>query len=170
MPSRSEQFEIRDLHAHSEREDLLHLNNASARETSLLTAQRFSQLIDAASIALFVPPSAALLLAFAHRDDYDGTHFGWFRRRMDRFIYVDRIVVGAAWRRYGLARMLYREVFQQAAQRDLGRVVCEVNVEPPNPTSDAFHSSLGFEEVGRATIDGGAKTVRYLCAKLEPRT
>ncbi|HEX8027700.1 MAG TPA: GNAT family N-acetyltransferase, partial [Vicinamibacterales bacterium] len=151
MQSPSEQFEIEDLHTHSERDGLLHLNNASARETSLLTAQRFAQLIDTASIALFVPPSAALLLAFSHGDDYDGTHFGWFRHQMDRFIYVDRIVVAAAWRRHGLARMLYREVFQQAARRDLTRVVCEVNVEPPNPTSDAFHSSLGFEEVGRAT-------------------
>jgi predicted GNAT superfamily acetyltransferase len=89
---------------------------------------------------------------------------------MDQFLYVDRIVVGAAWRRHGLARKLYREVFRQAARRGHRRVVCEVNVQPPNPISDAFHHSLGFEEVGRATDDGGAKTVRYLCARLEPRT
>ncbi|NEU98526.1 GNAT family N-acetyltransferase [Bradyrhizobium uaiense] len=170
MHSSPEQFEIRDLHGHSKCEDLLDLNNASARETSLLAAARFEQLIDASSIALFVPPSAALLLAFEHCDDYDGTHFGWFRGQMKRFLYIDRIIVGAAWRRHGLARMLYREVFRLAARRSLDCVVCEVNVEPPNPISDAFHRSLGFAEVGRATINGGAKTVRYLCAKLEPRT
>ncbi|KJC36184.1 hypothetical protein UP09_31585 [Bradyrhizobium sp. LTSP885] len=167
MNSPAEQFEIRDLHAHSAREQLLRLNNASARETSLLTAARFEQLIETAAVALFIPPSAALLLAFEHSDAYDGTHFGWFRGRMDRFLYADRIVVGEAWRRHGLARMLYREVFRQAARRGLGRVCCEVNVEPPNPISDAFHDSLGFEEVGRATIDGGVKTVRYLCSTLE---
>ncbi|QIG91935.1 MULTISPECIES: GNAT family N-acetyltransferase [unclassified Bradyrhizobium] len=170
MHSQSEQFEIRDLHAHSGREELLRLNNASASETSLLTAARFEQLIDAATIALFVPPAAAMLLAFEHGDNYDGTHFGWFRGRMDQFLYVDRIVVGAAWRRHGLARKLYREVFRQAAHRGHRRVVCEVNLQPPNPISDALHHSLGFEEVGRTTIDGGAKTVRYLCARLEPRT
>jgi predicted GNAT superfamily acetyltransferase len=86
---------------------------------------------------------------------------------MDQFLYVDRIVVGAAWRRHGLARMLYREVFLQAARRGLSHVCCEVNLDPPNPISDAFHHSLGFAEVGRATIDDGAKTVRYLCSTLE---
>ncbi|KJC59489.1 hypothetical protein UP10_18535 [Bradyrhizobium sp. LTSPM299] len=167
MNALSEQFEIRNLRAHSAREELLRLNNASARETSPLTAARFKQLIDTAAVALFIPPPAALLLAFEPSNDYDGTHFGWFRGRMDRFLYVDRIVVGAAWRRHGMARTLYREVFRQAARRGLGRVCCEVNVEPPNPISDAFHDSLGFEEVGRATMDGGAKTVRYLCSTLE---
>jgi predicted GNAT superfamily acetyltransferase len=39
---------------------------------------------------------------------------------------------------------------------------CEVNVRPPNPTSDAFHASFGFTEIGTATIDDSAKTVRYL--------
>jgi predicted GNAT superfamily acetyltransferase len=37
-----------------------------------------------------------------------------------------------------------------------------VNTEPPNPASDAFHARLGFVEVGRAVLPGGAKAVRYL--------
>jgi hypothetical protein len=40
-------------------------------------------------------------------------------------------------------------------------VVCEVNIEPPNPASDKFHRAMGFEEVGQASIHGGTKTVRY---------
>jgi uncharacterized protein len=40
-------------------------------------------------------------------------------------------------------------------------VVCEVNIDPPNPASEAFHLALGFKEVGQATIHGGTKTVRY---------
>jgi predicted GNAT superfamily acetyltransferase len=35
-------------------------------------------------------------------------------------------------------------------------------VEPPNPASDALHAALGFSEVGRAILPGGAKQVRYL--------
>ena len=45
-------------------------------------------------------------------------------------------------------------------------VVCEVNREPPNPASDAFHAALGFSEVGLAAIHGGSKTVRYLARAL----
>ena len=40
-------------------------------------------------------------------------------------------------------------------------VTCEVNAEPPNPASDAFHAALGFAEVGDAVIHGGKKAVRY---------
>jgi predicted GNAT superfamily acetyltransferase len=41
-----------------------------------------------------------------------------------------------------------------------------VNAQPPNPTSDAFHAALGFVQVGTATFDDSAKTVRYLVRQL----
>jgi len=41
-------------------------------------------------------------------------------------------------------------------------VVCEVNLDPPNPVSDAFHATLGFAEVGHQALQGTSKTVRYL--------
>jgi uncharacterized protein len=62
--------------------------------------------------------------------------------------------------------MLYDEVFERARRLGHSRIVCEVNLEPPNPISDHFHAALGFQEVGRATINDGAKTVRYLAAHL----
>jgi len=164
--SMSEQFDIRDLHNVPTSEALLHLNNTSARETSLLTSERFDQLIHSARLALFIPPAAALLLAFEDTDDYDGGHFHWFRGRLHRFLYIDRVVVAETWRRHGLARMLYEEVFKRAIYLGHTRVVCEVNLRPPNPVSDKFHQTLGFHEIGRATINDDAKTVRYLVATL----
>ncbi|WP_291842108.1 GNAT family N-acetyltransferase [Bradyrhizobium sp.] len=162
----SEQSEIRDLHSDTKREALLRLNNANARETSLLTSEHFDRLINSARLALFTPPAVALLLAFEDTDDYDGGHFLWFRGRLDRFLYIDRVVVAETWRRHGLARILYEDVFKRAILLGHSRIVCEVNVLPPNPVSDKFHQALGFEEIGRATINGGAKTVRYLAANL----
>jgi len=41
-----------------------------------------------------------------------------------------------------------------------------VNALPPNPVSDKFHAAHGFDEVGTATFDNGAKTVRYLLRRL----
>jgi predicted GNAT superfamily acetyltransferase len=142
--------EIKDLRNDaSAREALLRVNNASARETSLTSRQKFD-------------PGAAFLLAFEQSDDYDGGHFLWFRGRFGRFIYVDRVVVAAPYRRRGLGRLLYADLFRRAEQRGHTHIVCEVNAEPPNPISDAFHAAQGFEEVGTAAIDGGAKIVRYL--------
>ena len=159
-------FEIEDLHLAPSRDALLDLNNASARETSLLTSERFDQLIGWARLALFVPPSAALLLAFEQSDDYDGEHFLWFRGRFDKFLYIDRVIVAERYRRHGIGRLLYAHLLERAVQLGHTRVVCEVNLDPPNPVSDEFHAALGFVEVGRATIDNGAKTVRYLAANL----
>ena len=55
----SERFDICDLHDHPASEALLRLNNASARETSLLTSERFDQLIRSARLALFIPEGCA---------------------------------------------------------------------------------------------------------------
>jgi predicted GNAT superfamily acetyltransferase len=161
-------FEIKELHNSPTREALLQLNNASARETSSLTPERFDQLIESARVALFACPAAALLLAFEQSDDYNGQHFIWFRGQLDRFLYIDRVIVAEAYRRHGLGRLLYAETFKRALQLGHTTVTCEVNQQPPNPTSDKFHAALGFAEIGRATIDNGVKTVRYLATILKP--
>lgn len=158
---------IHDLHVHRDpRADLLAVNNASARETSFLSMERFDQMIAAANVATFVAPADALLLAFEQDDPYDGGHFQWFRARYDRFLYIDRIVIAASQRRRGLGLALYQDLFARAARLGHTRIACEVNALPPNPVSDAFHAALGFEAVGEAVLDEGRKRVRYLLKTL----
>jgi uncharacterized protein len=154
---------IEDLHNDAAaRAALLDVNNASARETSLMTPEKFDRMIASALVGTFIEPGAAFLLAFGQSDDYDGGHFLWFRSQFEKFIYVDRVVVAAPYRPHGLGRLLYADLFRRAEQLGHKHIVCEVNVQPPNPISDAFHAAQGFTEVGTAVIDGGAKTVRYL--------
>jgi hypothetical protein len=141
---------------------VLALNNAHAIELSWLEAPRLTHLLRQAFLAQRVGTVDAFLLAFDEGADYDSPNFQWFRERYSRFVYIDRVVVATVARGRGYARMLYRELFARAAEARHDRVVCEVNVAPPNPASDAFHAALGFTEVGAATIHGGSKTVRYL--------
>lgn len=104
----------------------------------------------------------AFLIAFGERADYRSPNFLWHRARFDRFLYVDRVAVAATHRRRGLAAALYRDLFAVAATRGAGRVVAEINADPPNPASDAFHAALGFETVGTAHLPDRGKTVRYV--------
>jgi uncharacterized protein len=146
---------------------LLALNNEHAAELSWLTPERLTHLVRQAFSARRVGQIDACLLAFDQDTDYDSPNFLWFRSRYPRFVYVDRIVVAAHARGRGLARLLYRDLFAEAARAGHDRVVCEVNSQPPNPASDAFHAAHGFAEVGSAAIDGGRKTVRYLLRSLD---
>jgi len=145
---------------------LLALNNAHAQELSWLEPARLAHLVGQSFFARRVGQGAddldAFLLAFDQDADYDSPNFLWFRARYERFIYVDRIAVASSARGRGLARLLYQELFAEAARAGHSSVACEVNSEPPNPASDAFHAALGFSEVGRASIHNGRKTVRYL--------
>lgn len=147
---------------------LLALNNAHAVELSLLSAESLRGLLGGAFHARVAGEGAALLVAFDQDGDYDSPNFLWFRDRYPRFVYVDRVVVSPAARGRGLARALYADLFAAAVRAGHDRICCEVNVEPPNPASDAFHAALGFEEVGRARLAEREKAVRYLMRRLPP--
>lgn len=156
-------FAIKDLRDNqSVRTELLRLNNENARETSLLTREKLDSMIASARAAIAIEPGIAFLLAFEQSDNYDGGHFLWFRERLDTFLYIDRIVVDRSYRRHGLGRLLYEDLFRRAELLGHVNIACEINMRPPNPTSDAFHAAFGFTQIGTATIDDGAKTVRYL--------
>lgn len=143
-------------------ECLLALNNAHAAELSLLDAARFRHLVAEAFYACRIGMGDAFMLTFDETADYDSPNFLWFRERYPRFVYVDRICVSPQARGRGLARRLYDALFARARRAGHDVIVCEVNIAPPNPGSDAFHAALGFSEVGSAAIHGGEKTVRYL--------
>jgi predicted GNAT superfamily acetyltransferase len=147
---------------------ILALNNAHAIELSWLDADRLAALLSQACYARSVGEADAFLLAFDATANYDGFNYLWFRQRYPRFVYIDRVVVASHARRHGYARLLYADLFDCAARAGHDIVACEVNSEPPNPASDAFHTALGFREVGCAALPTGDKTVRYLIAPVDP--
>lgn len=140
---------------------VLALNNAHAQELSWLDTARLDHLVGQAFYARHVNEADAFLIAFDQGADYDSPNFLWFRDRFARFVYIDRIAVAVAARGRGLGKALYLDLFDAARAAGHERVVCEVNADPPNPASDAFHAALGFTEIGAAAIHGGRKRVRY---------
>ena len=146
----------------AEQARILALNNAHAVETSLLDEARLRSMLAEAFLATRIGDVDAFLIVFDQRARYDSPNFAWFQARYPDFAYVDRIITGPNARGKGYARALYEDLFEKAAARGHKRVVCEVNSDPPNPGSDAFHAALGFAEVGHQLLPGSGKTVRYL--------
>jgi uncharacterized protein len=136
------------------------LNNVFAAETSFLDANDWSNLVAQACVAVCVAPADAFVLVLDQSAAYTSPNFLWWKERRERFVYVDRVVVAHEAQGRGLGRRLYAHAMDEA--RDLGfdRIVCEINLDPPNPGSVAFHTALGFVPAGEQRLPNG-KTVGY---------
>ena len=61
----------------------------------------------------------------------------------------------------GVGRALYEETLRLAAELGEERVTAEVNEDPPNPESMAFHAKLGFRQL-ESRMSGSGKRVAML--------
>ena len=91
------------------------------------------------------------MITFVTGAAYDGAHFAWFAERYDDYCYLDRIVIHEEFQRRGLGTFAYDEL-----EGSCGRPVfaLEVNIDPPNEPSLAFHRARGFTEVGQSDASG----------------
>jgi predicted GNAT superfamily acetyltransferase len=140
-------------------DDLDHVLQLNADHVELLSAldrDRLLQLRSWASRADVVVCDgqvAGFVLVFGPGGDYDSPNYRWFTDRYgEAFDYLDRIVIDDRFRRRGLAGAVYDEVEGAATSR--GRLALEVNIDPPNEPSLAFHRRRGYVEVGQLGPSG----------------
>jgi predicted GNAT superfamily acetyltransferase len=125
---------------------LLELNQSSVQELSPLDPQRLRYILELAYRSTVVERDGEVLafaIAIAPGADYDSRNYARLSERFERFLYLDRIAVAAGARRQGFGAMLYDALERSA--RPFGRMVCDVNVEPPNEASLAFHAARGYQ-------------------------
>ena len=136
-------------------EEVLRLNEDHVDLLSPLDAARLAQLRGWAARADLIVcdgQTAGFVLVFGHGTGYDSDNYRWFHDRFEQFDYLDRIVIADRFRRRGLASAVYDEV--EAAATPTGRLTLEVNVDPPNQPSLAFHEGRGYRELGRRGASG----------------
>ncbi|WP_207539013.1 GNAT family N-acetyltransferase [Sabulicella rubraurantiaca] len=140
------------------------LNDSEALQVNALGLEGLRAAARIAFAARIAAEGGAFLIAYDEATPAQGPNHSWFVARGGRFAYVDRVVVAASARRTGLARALYADLASLAAARGKELLCCEVNLDPPNPISLAFHEMLGFAPAGEATDPRNGKRVRYLSA------
>lgn len=146
-------------------EEVLDLNQRCTPHVGEVDLARLGSILDEATLALVARDGerlAGFVLVLGPGAAYDSPNYLWFARRHEDFRYVDRIAVEPDRHRDGLGTRLYRAVFDHASEAGSPVVTCEVNLEPPNPVSQRFHSTLGFVEVGRQENYGGSVVVQML--------
>jgi predicted GNAT superfamily acetyltransferase len=151
-------------------DEVLALNQRWVPHVGDLDRDRLAALVAQCSLALVARDADGALVGFvlvlAPGADYASPNYRWFAQRHDAFRYVDRVAVADGAGRRGVGRLLYGAVADHARASGAPVVCAEVNVEPPNPGSSAFHAALGFVEVGRQWTYGDTVEVQLL--ELDP--
>lgn len=154
---------IRDVQAH-ELDAVLSLNNAAGRNILALDAAKLRYFYERATyfrVAVIGQQLAGFLIALDQDAGHDSPNFQWFRGRLDRFMYIDRIVIGKAHRGIGLGRIFYADV-QSFTEVRSPRIACEVFLEPGNDIALLFHGTFGFHEAGQQMMPGVNRRVSML--------
>lgn len=146
---------------------VLDLNERNVELLAPMDQARLAQLLgwaDRADVVTVAGVPAGFVLTFPPGTAYDSENYGWFTARFGGdFYYLDRIVLDDSFRRMGLGAFVYDDLEQRAAA--YSRMVLEVNSEPPNLPSLAFHERRGYVAVGEL---GDTKRVSLLSKELRP--
>src|SRR4051794_5019255 len=147
-------------------EALVGLNDAAYPAVPITPVDEFARLLAYGALVLVVDDGApaGFLITMSPGLDYASENYRWFSARSSDFFYVDRIVLAPRLQGLGLGRRLYEAAFAAAAERGARELVAEVNLEPPNPGSLAFHARMGFARVGEQPTKGGETVVALLAA------
>lgn len=94
---------------------------------------------------------AGFITAFDRTHKYTSVNYLYFKERYEEFLYIDRIAVYAKFRRQKIGETLYKVLISQCKNK-YAILGCEVNTQPPNPISLAFHLKVGFEQLEEKEI------------------
>jgi predicted GNAT superfamily acetyltransferase len=158
---------IRDVREH-DLEAVLALNNVAGTGILATDSARMRHLYDNAHyfrVAELDGVIAGFLIALRADADYTSPNYRWFQAHYESFVYIDRIVIGAAWQGHGLGRVFYCDVGSYAEVR-VPLLTCEVFLEPRDDMAVLFHGTLGFQEVGQQNMGDTGPKVSLLAREL----
>ena len=153
---------------------VLQINAASVPSVAALDESEFARLMAIPNHHFAIESADQLVvgyaLAFNSNAPYDGEEFQAFRRKLPRpFIYIDQVATQLKVRRMGIGTKVYDSLENVARLNEAFILCCEVNIDPPNPESMAFHLNRGFSQSEILTTADGrivallTKVVHLIC-------
>ena len=153
---------IRELHSR-DIEGVLKLNNESVPAVNKLLTVDLENILSMSKKSWGIEIGeniVAALITLESGEPYRSDNYIWLETQFNNFCYVDRIMVDVDAKRNGYGKKLYATLESYAEEMGIEVLLCEVNVEPPNPHSLAFHIDLGWKPFFDRE-HGPGKKVRY---------
>lgn len=144
-------------------DQILEINEANVPAVGSATIEHLERLVEESAIALVSTIDgsvddtvAGFCIVFGTDAAYDSVNYLWFMEHHPTSMYLDRVAFDERFVGRKLGSEMYAEVDRlirrnHPAATGLG---LEVNIDPPNEASLAFHRTLGFTEVGRQMSKG----------------
>jgi predicted GNAT superfamily acetyltransferase len=148
------------------------INEANVPAVGSVDLDRLQFLVDEAPIALVADVDSVVVgfcLVLAPGSGYDSSNYRWFAEHDDTAWYLDRVAFDPQARRRGLGTRMYAEVERRLVLHGVRRLGLEVNSEPPNVGSLAFHADRGFTELERRMTPYGIE-VAMMIKHLNPKS
>ena len=97
--------------------------------------------------------------------EYESLNYKWFSNKFSDFVYIDRIAVKDEFRGKGIGKSLYVDL-EKSVMKDIKRIACEFNINPPNLVSKKFHEGLAYKRVGTQLTENEAKEVSLMIKEI----
>jgi len=137
---------------------IFEINQEAVPEVFALDAREFSRLLELceyARVAEIDDEIAGYLFVLGKGLEYDGEEYHWFCQNLsEEFLYIDQVAIAGRWRGTGCGTKLYADLEQYALRNRKNALACEINYQPFNAGSMAFHRKAGFEELIRLEARG----------------
>lgn len=137
----------------------LAINEASVPHVSSINEGELARLFSWSERALVADVDGAVagfVITIAPDMPYGSANYRWFSERYPGIHYLDRVVVADDYRRQGIGSALYQRIEER---RPVG---LEVNVEPLNDVSLAFHKARDYVELEQVAHEGGPTVAMLL--------
>ena len=151
---------------------ILRMNEESVHFLSPMNESRLVHLHEQSEflwVAEYNRKVVAFLLAIGNGKNYDSVNYTWFNERLERFLYIDRVVVSSSHQGMGIGQQMYNTIVTYGRSLGYPCLTAEIDIEPPNPGSLLFHERYGFTEIGRQSINDGKNVVSLQRLLINPR-
>lgn len=102
---------------------------------------------------------AAFILALEQGQPYQSENYAWFEHNLNDYYYVDRLAILPNYHRLGIGSLMHNSVKAYAIEKGIKQIALEIDIQPINEVSLAFHKQLGFKEIDTLVTNQGKKIV-----------